>query len=104
MRAGGHIRRAQSIEHSINHTWTEAFPDGYAVTCRITVRYRDPDSAAGDATQIEALVISGPSHVTDSLIFDRTMTLNASEPDAFSWTPAHEIGHIIGSSLATTLT
>jgi hypothetical protein len=39
--------------------------------------------------------MSGPSHVSPGLR-GRTMTLNANEPDAFSWTPAHEFGHILG--------
>ena len=89
--------RAQSVEHSINDTWTHSFPDGYSVSCRVFVRYRNGDSkAAANATQIEAIKTDGPSHVTDMPGFDRTMTLNANEGDAFSWTPAHEFGHIIG--------
>jgi hypothetical protein len=47
--------RAQSIEHVINNTWNETFPDGYAVRCNITVGYRGPGSSADDnAAQIEA--------------------------------------------------
>jgi hypothetical protein len=88
--------RALSIEHSINATWTQTFPDGYAITCNITVRYRGPGSSAGNATQIEAKQTSGPSHVRDVPGLDRCMTLNASEPDAFTWTPTHEFGHILG--------
>ncbi len=88
--------RAGSIQHSINTTWTSAFPDGYSVKCNITVRYRGPGSSAdGNATQIEADKISGPSHVSLGLR-SRSMTLNANEPNAFTWTPAHEFGHIIG--------
>ncbi len=88
--------RALSIEQSINKTWNASFPDGYTVKCNITVRYRDASTAAGNATQIEAAMISGPSHVTDIPGLDRSMTLNASESDAFTWTPAHEFGHILG--------
>jgi hypothetical protein len=29
-------------------------------------------------------------------LFSRSMTLNANERDAFTWTAAHEFGHIIG--------
>jgi hypothetical protein len=76
--------------------WTKSFPDGYSVTCNVSVRYRDPGTGAGNATQIEAVVISGPSHVTNLPAFDRSMTLNAGESDAFTWTPTHEFGHIIG--------
>jgi hypothetical protein len=88
--------RAGSIQHSINTTWTAAFPDGSSVNCNITVRYRGPGSDAdSNATQIEADKISGPSHVSLGLR-SRSMTLNANEPNAFTWTPAHEFGHIIG--------
>jgi hypothetical protein len=86
--------RASSIQNSINTTWTHGFPDGYAVVCNITVTYRSGASGAGNATQIEAENISGPSHVSPGL-GGRSMTLNASERDAFTWTPAHEFGHII---------
>ncbi len=87
--------RAASIQNSINSTWTRTFPDGYAVSCSITVTYRGSGSPAGNATQIEAKKIAGPSHVSPGL-GGRSMTLNASEADAFTWTPAHEFGHIIG--------
>lgn len=88
--------RALSVQQSINATWTATFSDGYAVSCNITVRYRDASSKAGNATQIEAVNIAGPSHVTDRPGFDRTMTLNARETEAFTWTAAHEFGHILG--------
>lgn len=88
--------RAATIEQNINSTWTHKFDDGYSVECKITVRFRDNDSRAGEATQIEALKCDEPSHVTDSELFDRSMTLNASEKDAFTWTPTHEFGHILG--------
>lgn len=85
--------RAQSIEHSINSTWTATFPDGFFVTCKVAVTYRPQGVAAGEAGQIEAVKIEGPSHVSR---LDRSMTLNANETDAFTWTPAHEFGHVIG--------
>jgi hypothetical protein len=88
--------RASSIERSINTTWTQNFSDGYSISCKIVVRYRPEGSKPGNATQIEADKIRGPSHVTMMPGFDRTMTLNANEPDAFTWTSAHEFGHIIG--------
>jgi len=88
--------RAQSIEHSINSTWTKAFPDGYTVSCNVSVRYRGSGTSGGNATQIEAVNIDRPSPVTNFPGLDRTMTLNSSETDAFTWTPAHEFGHIIG--------
>ncbi|HXU81419.1 MAG TPA: hypothetical protein VN914_08475, partial [Polyangia bacterium] len=87
--------RASSIEQSINTTWTAKFPDGYTVTCQVSVKYRAFGVGRGQATQIEALKIAGPSHVAPGLR-GRTMTLNATEPDAFTWTPAHEFGHILG--------
>jgi hypothetical protein len=88
--------RAATIERNVNSTWTHSFDDGYSVSCNISVRFRDKDSRAGDATQIEALKCDGPSHVTDYPLFDRSMTLNATERDAFTWTPTHEFGHILG--------
>ena len=87
--------RAASIQNSINSTWTRTFPDGYAMICSITVAYRPGGSSSGIATQIEADRIAGPSHVSPRLD-GRSMTLNANEADAFTWTPAHEFGHIIG--------
>ena len=88
--------RAAAMQQKINSTWTQIFSDGYSVACNITVRFRNKDSSAGDATQVEALKCDSPSHVTDLPLFDRTMTLNANEPDAFTWTPTHEFGHILG--------
>jgi hypothetical protein len=87
--------RAASIEQSINTTWTTRFADGYSVTCQVSVKYRAFGVPRGPATQIEALKMAGPSHVGPGLR-GRTMTLNANEPDAFTWTPAHEFGHILG--------
>jgi hypothetical protein len=90
--------RAHSIEHAINASWNSTFPDGYSVTCNVTVRYRGRKSSADDnATQIEAKDAWGPSHVGNIPGVDRSMTLNASEGnDVWTWTPAHEFGHIIG--------
>lgn len=87
--------RAASVQNAINTTWTHTFPDGYSVTCNVTVTYRGPGSSAGSATQIEAARTAGPSHVSGSA-GSRAMTLNANESDAFTWTPAHEFGHIVG--------
>ena len=88
--------RAFSIQKSINAVWTTSFSDGYSVTCNITVTYRAPGSSEGNATQINAEKISGPSNVKRDWSGDRYMTLNANETEAFTWTPAHEFGHIIG--------
>jgi hypothetical protein len=62
------------------------------------VTYRPTGSKAANATQIEAKETLGPSEESRGLLElgDRSMTLNASETDAFTWTPAHEFGHIIG--------
>ena len=89
--------RAKSIQDSINTTWTRTFSDGYSIRCTITVRYRPPGSKAGEVTQIEAAKIRMASHVFPALR-GRSMTLNANEGDAltWTWTPAHEFGHIIG--------
>ena len=61
------------------------------MACNITVTYRGKGSRAGTATQIKADKIAGLSHVSFG-----SMTLNANEADAFTWTPVHEFGHIIG--------
>ena len=87
--------RANSVQQSINKIWTQSFSNGYSVTCHITVNYRPAGSAEGNATQIEADKTSGPSHVSPGLT-SRSMTLNANEADAFTWTAGHEFGHIIG--------
>ena len=86
---------ATTIEASINSIWTATFPDGYSVTCKIKVRFRGAGSTATDVTQIEAVAIDGPSHVGIGTR-GRYMVLNAKERDAFTWTAAHEFGHIIG--------
>jgi hypothetical protein len=86
---------ARSVQAAINTVWTATFPDGYSVACSITVKHRGPGSRAGDVTQIEALVTTGPSHVAWGTR-GRYMTLNATAPTAFGWTAAHEFGHIIG--------
>jgi hypothetical protein len=89
--------RAAQIQLWINQTWTQSFPDGYSVKCNVLVRYRGPGSEPSVATQIEAKNMSGPSHVDPFRAgFVREMTLNATESDAFTWTPAHEFGHILG--------
>jgi hypothetical protein len=85
--------RAESIRHWINSTWSAPFPDGHTITCDIKVVVRPPGVPAGSAGQIEAIRITDPSHVNTN---DRSMTLNASETDAFTWTAAHEFGHVLG--------
>ena len=86
---------AASVQNTINTIWTATFPDGSAIKCAITVKHRGPGSKASNATQIEALLTTGPTYVAEGTR-GRYMTLNASDPSAFSWTAAHEFGHIIG--------
>jgi hypothetical protein len=90
----GSAANAKSVQDSINKTWTRNFPDGFIVQTNITVTYRG-SSSAGNATQIEACKMSGPSNVRPAW-GGRKMTLNANEADAFTWTAAHEFGHVIG--------
>jgi hypothetical protein len=87
--------RATSIESAINTIWTAGFADGWVVSTRVQVKFRGPNSVAGNATQIEAVVMDRPSEVRrgSSGLY---MTLNAKLPDSFSWTAAHEFGHILG--------
>jgi hypothetical protein len=89
------VARAASIQLAINRMWNHTFLDSYSCTCNVVVRYRGPGSHAGYAVQIEALKMAGPSNVK---MRDpkRPMQLNANEPDTFTWTPAHEFGHVIG--------
>jgi len=87
--------RADSVERSINDMWTRTFKDGFVITCKIHVSYRGPGTSAGASTQITAEKTAGPSHVRPA-IHGRAMILNANESDAFTWTPAHEFGHILG--------
>jgi len=86
---------AALIQSSINKTWTKTFPDGYSVSCNITVGYRPPGSESGNATQIVAEKISQPSYVSHGLR-GPSMNLNTKEADAFTWTATHEFGHILG--------
>lgn len=87
--------RAATIQSSINSTWTKVFPDGYSVSCNITVTYRGPGSRPGAATQIEIDNMSGPSNVSSGLS-GRAMQLNAGSRDVYTWTAAHEFGHVLG--------
>lgn len=87
--------RAASIQNWINATWTRTFKDGFEIDCSVAVHYRASGTSAGQATQITAEKIAGPSHVTD-ILGRRTMMLNANDGDAFGWVSAHEFGHIIG--------
>jgi hypothetical protein len=85
--------RAHKVQESINRTWTRAFED-YSVTCNVKVTFRGPGRSPGRVVQIEAIRCVEPSGVSEDA--DRSMTINANEPDAFTWTPAHEFGHVIG--------
>jgi hypothetical protein len=93
------VARASTVEQSINRIWTKTFSDGYSVTCNITVRYRGPGTgASSNAAQIEVLnpFFNGPSNVNTMPGMGNKMTLNASSPNVFTWTAAHEFGHVIG--------
>jgi len=95
--AEANAERALSVQNAINNAWTQNFTDGYSVTCNIRVRYRGAgSSASANVAQIEAARTSGPSNVSTLPGMDHKMTLNASENGAFTWTPAHEFGHVIG--------
>ncbi len=86
--------RATTIQNTINTTWTQTFPDGYSVSCNITVQYRAGNSGSGVVAEIEALKTDKSSQV--DMLFGRKMLLNANESNAFTWTPAHEFGHVLG--------
>lgn len=87
---------ALKIQTTINNTWTKNFPDGYRVTCNVSIRYRPPGSPAGNVAQIEIVKTSGASNV--NYLNGRKMTLNTSTNRdlKLSWTAAHEFGHVIG--------
>jgi hypothetical protein len=87
--------RAASVQHHINNTWTQSFDDGYSCKCNITVRYLAPGVSPTPSTfQIYAKKQAGPSNVYG--VFTKAMELNASEKDTFTWTCAHEFGHVLG--------
>jgi hypothetical protein len=86
--------RALKVQESINSTWTRSFPDGHSISCNVKVTYRAPGRSPGRVVQIEAKRCIEPSSVADD--DQRSMLLNATEPDAFTWIPAHEFGHVIG--------
>ncbi len=92
--AEANVARAASVQLAINNVWNRTFKDGYSIKCNVAVRYRGPESRPGFALQIEALKMAQPSNVTTWP--KRKMQLNANEPGAFTWTPAHEFGHVIG--------
>lgn len=87
---------AVRIQNTINKTWTQTFPDGYRVTCNVTVRYRAPGVPAGNVAQIEIVKTSGASNV--NYLNGRKMTLNTTTHRdlRLDWTAAHEFGHVIG--------
>jgi hypothetical protein len=86
--------RALAVQESINRVWTRSFPDGHSVTCNIKVRFREEKNPPGNVVQIEAKRTVDSSKTSAGR--DRTIILNANEADAFTWTPAHEFGHVIG--------
>lgn len=91
--------RAVTVQQTINTTWTQTFADGYSSTCTISVRYRGPaDSETSGVTQIEVKKMTGPSNVSGGTVFDKKMTLNANGANTYTWTAAHEFGHILGLS------
>jgi hypothetical protein len=65
--------RARTIQDSINQIWTRTLQNGYKIKCNIIVEHRANGTKAGNASQIEALKISGPSHVNIST-FGRVKT------------------------------
>jgi len=83
------------IQNCINTTWTKIFSDGYEVSCNIFVRLKG-SGGSGPAAKIEAKKMNGPSNVSNLPGMDREMTLNANEANAFTWTPGHEFGHVLG--------
>jgi hypothetical protein len=88
------VLNAAIIQNAIRTTWTTTFPDGYTSTCTVTVTYRGPGTSEGQAAQIEACKMSGPSNV--KIYAGRKMTLNADAADVYTWVAAHEFGHVIG--------
>jgi hypothetical protein len=86
--------RATLIQNTINTTWTQSFPDGYSVACNINVQYRPGNSGSGLFAEIETMKTDKASQV--DMLFGRKMLLNANESNAYTWTPAHEFGHVLG--------
>lgn len=90
---GPHANEANAAQAqaTIRQFWNQGFPDGYSVTCDVTVVYRA--SPSGNVVTIEMDKITGPSNVSR---FTGNMELNMNEDDALTWTVAHEFGHQIG--------
>jgi hypothetical protein len=82
---------AAEAQNTIRTFWTRAFPDGHAIECNVDVRYAaTPPSGA---STIEMKDMTGPSNVSR---ITGDMELNMTEPDALTWTVAHEFGHQVG--------
>jgi hypothetical protein len=86
--------RARSMEKAINDAWTHDFGAAGSVTCDITVCYRPPGSRETGVTQVYAGWMLGPSETANYGRHD--VYLNSDEADAFTWTAAHEFGHVVG--------
>lgn len=87
------VQRATQIQNTINNAWTLRI-GAVDFSCNIVVTHR----ASGDpgrVLQIEILNMPAPSNVKmgDSA---RPMQLNNREAGAYTWTAAHEFGHVLG--------
>lgn len=94
---------AMLAQTTVNTAWTKDFPRDapvdttteYSVRCDIKIFHKPPGAPLSATTQIEVRTMNGPSFVGQKLN-RRFMRLNASETDIYTWTVAHEFGHIIG--------
>lgn len=85
---------ATTIKNTIEGMWNASFPDGFRVSCSITVTSRAASDRPAGA-QIEITRIAGPSYVSGSSS-NRSMVLNLNSANALTWTVAHEFGHMLG--------
>lgn len=93
--AEANVLRATQIQNTINTAWTLRI-GAVDFSCNIIVTHR----ASGDpgrALQIEILNVPAPSNLRRGDT-GRPMQLNNREADAYTWTAAHEFGHVLGLS------
>jgi hypothetical protein len=85
---------AAAAEATIRVYWNQTFPDGFVVTCDVSVVFVPRGTPLPSGTsQIEMAKTLQDSHVNS---LTGNMTLNMKDSDALTWVVAHEFGHMIG--------
>jgi hypothetical protein len=81
---------AGAIAADIERTWTQSFPDGSAIKCRVDAQL----GGAPDKGRSQIIVEQGP--VSNSHAVSGTIYLMMMGPDDLVWSPAHEFSHLLG--------